>query len=130
MKKILLLLFFTYLLLADTLTIDRLETTLPQKGGKGPINVDISLVLQGRDLAQNRYRLMDVIQTALGRLDADTLLTARGKKALKKSIIQTADNKYGIEVDFVYIQNVQLQLDTLERCFDLLKEEKAFKKLF
>ena len=130
MKKILLLLFFTYLLLADTLTIDRLETTLPQKGGKGPINVDISLVLQGRDLAQNRYRLMDVIQTALGRLDADTLLTARGKKALKKSIIQTADNKYGIEVDFVFIQNVQLQLDTLERCFDLLKEEKAFKKLF
>ncbi|GEM_PF-1348721 len=130
MKKILLLLVFSTLIFADILTIDHLQTTLPQKGRKGPINADISLVLQGRDLAQNRYQLMDVIQTALGGLDADTLLTARGKKALKKSIIQMADDKYGIEVDFVYIQNVQLQLDTLERCFDLLKEEKALKKLF
>ena len=126
MKKFLLLLVLATLLFADTLPIDHLITTLPQKGHKEPINVDISLVLQGRDLAQNRYQLMDVIQTALGQFDADTLLTARGKKALKKAIIQMADNKYGIEIDFVYIQNVQLQFDTLQRCFDLLQKEKSF----
>ena len=121
MKKVLLTLLLTTLLVADTLTVDHLKTTLPQKGRKGPINADISLVLQGRDLAQNRYRLMDVIQMALGQLDADTLLTARGKKALKKMIVNLADTKYGIEVDFVYIQNVQLQLDTLQRCFELIQ---------
>ena len=121
MKKVLLTLLLTTLLVADTLTIDHLQTTLPQKGHQGAIDADISLVLQGRDLAKNRYRLMDVIQMALGSLDADTLLTARGKKALKKMIVNFADSRYGIEVDFVYIQNVQLRLDTLQRCYELFK---------
>ena len=110
------------LLFADRLTIERMDTTLPHRQRNEPVDVSISLVVEGRDLKDERYKIIDVIQTALGRFDAYTLIKAQGKEALKSAIVDLADKRYGIEIDFVYIQNIRLETDTLRRCWELIHE--------
>ena len=123
MKKTLLLLICTLGLYAGQLDFSDLETTVLMKKGHEPVNVTLSLVLQGRDLSDaSRYQLMDVIQTALGSLWAETLVAAQGKSQLKKMIGKLAGNQYGIGIDFVYILDVRLEIDTLKRCLELIKE--------
>ncbi|WP_353662311.1 hypothetical protein [Hydrogenimonas sp. SS33] len=123
MKKIVLLLLSTLLLSAGELDFNNIETTVLMKKEQEPVNVALSLVLQGRDVSDaTRFKLMDVVQTALGSLWAETLVTAQGKTQLKKMIIKLADSQYGIEVDFVYILDVRLQIDTLKKCLELIKE--------
>lgn len=119
-KFSLLLLILTFPLFADLLRFDNIETTLLLKKDRSPVNVDISLTLKGRDLNESEIELMDTVQTALGNFWAETLVTSEGKERLKKMIIDLADKKYGIEVDFVYIGNIKVQICTLERLRELL----------
>ncbi len=114
-------------LFGDRLTIDRLRTTLPDNRQKDLINADISLVLEGRDLKTERFKVMDVIQAALGRYDAQSLLTSQGKDHFKKDIVDLADKRYGIEIDFVYIQNIRLEIDTLQRCLELIRRQRGMR---
>jgi hypothetical protein len=120
------LLFFSLiplLLFSGELRLESYKTTLPSIHHGKPVNVDLSIVLQGRDVdTQNEDALMDVLQTALGSLNAETLLTTQGKNHLKKKVIELADKVYGLEVDFVYIRNVRIELCTLERIRELLKK--------
>ncbi len=120
MKKILLSTLLSFPLFAQTLHFDHIETTLLMKKDRSPVNADISLVLEGRDLEENEIRLMDVIETAVGSFWAETLVTADGKERLKKIIIDLADKKYGIEVDFVYIGNIRIDTCTLEKLREIL----------
>ncbi|WP_457593248.1 hypothetical protein [Hydrogenimonas sp.] len=115
MKKILLSLLLTLPLFAQMLHFDHIETTLLLKKDRSPVNAEISLVLQGRDLKENEIQLMDVIQTVIGSFWAETVVTTDGKERLKKMIIDLADKKYGIEVDFVYIGNIRIEMCTLEK---------------
>ncbi len=120
MKKILLSTLLSFPLFAQILHFDHIETTLLMKKDRSPVNADISLVLEGRDLEENEIRLMDVIETAVGSFWAETLVTADGKERLKKIIIDLADKKYGIEVDFVYIGNIRIDTCTLEKLREIL----------
>ncbi|WP_300366051.1 hypothetical protein [Hydrogenimonas sp.] len=121
MKKILFF-FLPCLLFAGQLHLDNLETTLLMKKERKPVNVELSVVLQGRDIEQHDVELMDVVQTAVGSFWAETLLTSQGKAQFKKMVIDLADKQYGIEVDFVFIQNIRLETDTLEKCLELIRE--------
>jgi len=105
---------------ADRLRFDDIETTILSKKSGEPVNIELSLVLQGRDIGQSDVELMDVIQSVVGRFWAETLVTSQGKESFKKSVVAVADKKYGIEVDFVYIVNVKVQTCTLERLKELL----------
>ena len=108
---------------AGQLQIDHMETSVLQKSDKEPVNVDLSLVLQGRDVSDaTRLQLMDAVQTVLGGFWAETLVTATGKETFKKRVIAQADSRYGLEVDFVYILNVRVETATLERCLELIRE--------
>ncbi len=120
MKKIFLSLLLSLPLFAQMLHFDNIETTLLLKKDGSPVNADISLTLQGRDLKESEIQLMDVIQTAIGSFWAETLVTTNGKERFKKMIIDLADKKYGIEVDFVYIGNIKIDTCTLEKLRDLL----------
>jgi len=121
MKKILFF-FLPCLLFAGQLHFNSLETTLLMKKERKPVNVELSVVLQGRDIEQHDVELMDVVQTAVGSFWAETLLTSQGKAQFKKMVIDLADKQYGIEVDFVFIQNIRLETDTLEKCLELIRE--------
>ncbi|WP_456485786.1 flagellar basal body-associated FliL family protein [Hydrogenimonas sp.] len=120
--------FFAFLsllslfLFSGEIRFDSIKTTLLSQRDNKPVNVDISIVLQGRDVdKKSEDQLMDALQTALGSMSAEKLLTAQGKQALKKRVIELADKEYGLEVDFVYIKNVRIELCTLEKIREILK---------
>ncbi len=120
MKTPALFLILALPLCAGLLRFEPIETTVLLKKEGTPVNVEISLALQGRDLQENEIQLMDVIQTAVGSFWAETLVTSAGKEKFKKMIVALADKEYGIEVDFVYIENIRIETCTLERLRDLL----------
>ncbi len=115
------LLLLQSLLSAGQMRLDHLETTLLSKKGQEPVDVTLSLVLEGRDVTPDNFKLMDVIQTALGNFWAETLVTAQGKRELKKTIVQLADKQYGIEVDFVYLLDLKVRTDSLQKCLELFE---------
>ena len=122
MKHLTILLLTVFALMAGELDFNDIETTVLMKKDHEPVNVHISLVLQGRDVSQvSRYQLMDVVQTVVGGFWAETLVTSQGKVELKKRIVALADSQYGLEVDFVYILNVRVEVDTLQKCLELIK---------
>ncbi|BBG65540.1 putative periplasmic protein [Hydrogenimonas sp.] len=121
MKKTAITLLFTLTLFAGQISFGDIDTTVLSKKSGEPVNIKISLVLQGRDIEENRIALMDVIQSALGSFWAETLVTAPGKEEFKKRVVSLADKKYGIEVDFVYITNLKIDTCTLQKLRKLLK---------
>ncbi|WP_456323452.1 flagellar basal body-associated FliL family protein [Hydrogenimonas sp.] len=122
MKFFAFLSLFSLFLFSGELRFDSIKTTLLGQRDNKPVNVDISIVLQGRDVdKKSEDQLMDALQTALGSMSAEKLLTAQGKQALKKRVIELADKEYGLEVDFVYIKNVRIELCTLEKIREILK---------
>lgn len=117
--------FSIFLLLAITVFAGQLrfgdiDTTILSKKTAEPVDVKISLVLQGRDLKESEVPLMDVVQSAVGSFWAETLVTSQGKEQFKKMVISLADKKYGIEVDFVYVINIKIDTCTLEKIRELL----------
>ncbi|WOE68816.1 hypothetical protein RZR97_06750 [Hydrogenimonas thermophila] len=122
MKKLLFLLFMNLSLYATLLKFDQIDTSILSKKDSSYVNVKLSIALQGRDLEEHQIELMDVVQTVIGNFLAEVLITAKGKENFKKMIVNLADKQYGIEVDFVYIQNIRIETDPLEKCRKLLKK--------
>ncbi len=124
MKKSLLLLLFASTLFASLLRFDDIKTSLLLKKDRSPVNVTISLALEGRDLQESELKLMDTVQSALGSFWAETLVTSEGKERFKKMVIDIADKKYGIEIDFVYIENIRIETCTLDKLRELLNNRR------
>ncbi len=121
-KSFLILLLLVSSIFADRLSFDDIETSVLSKKSGEPVNIELSLVLEGRDISQSRVELMDTIQSVVGGFWAETLVTSQGKESFKKSVVAVADKKYGIEVDYVYILNLKVQTCTLEKLKELLKK--------
>ena len=88
-----------------------MNTSILSKKVNSYVNVKLSIALQGRDLAEHKIELMDVVQTAFGNFWVEELITAKGKESFKKIIVNIADKQYGVGVDFVYIKNIRIETD-------------------
>ncbi len=121
-NSFLILLLLVSSIFADRLSFDDIETSILSKKSGEPIAIELSLVLEGRDISQSRVQLMDTIQSVVGGFWAETLVTSQGKESFKKSVVAVADKKYGIEVDYVYILNLKVQTCTLEKLKQLLEK--------
>ncbi|NPA28767.1 MAG: hypothetical protein GXO33_01120 [Epsilonproteobacteria bacterium] len=128
MRHLLLSLLFPLFLVADTLTFEHIETTLLSQKEHLPVTVELSLALEGDNLAKERLRLMDVIQTALGAFWAESLATAEGKARLKAAIVKLAGERYNVGVDFVYLTALRVDTDSLLRCRKLLENLPASRR--
>ncbi len=121
-NSFLILLLLVSSIFADRLSFDDIETSILSKKSGEPVAIELSLVLEGRDISQSRVQLMDTIQSVVGGFWAETLVTSQGKESFKKSVVAVADKKYGIEVDYVYILNLKVQTCTLEKLKQLLEK--------
>jgi len=108
-------LIFSYTsLTAGTLVLNSIKTTILLQKDRTPVNINLSLVLKGRDIEENRAKIMDVIQTAVGSFWGEKLITAQGKEQFKKMVINLADKVYGVEIDFVFIQNILMDINRFQ----------------
>ncbi len=126
MKKILLILLLSGLFLHadETLHVNEFEVSLFSKLSKKPVQISTSLVFEGRDVEAFDFKIIDSLNVVIGSFYAENLLTSKGKEGLKKAIINYTSDKYGIDIDYIYIQKLNILKDvTAKIIIDELRKE-------
>ncbi len=131
MRKIFILLMFGALLLQaeDTLRVDEFEVSLFSKLAKEPVQVQTSMIFEGRDVEVYDFKIIDALNVVIGSFYAENLLTSKGKEGLKEAIINYTSDKYGIDIDHVYIQKLNIVKEVTARIIiDELRREGYIRK--
>lgn len=107
MKK----LFFLFLLLGslnaeEILSVDEFDVTLFSKLSKGTVQVQTSMIFEGRDIDINDFKIIDALNVVIGSFYAEDLLTSKGKEGLKATLIAYTQKQYGLDIDNIYIQKL------------------------
>jgi len=131
MRKIFTLLFLSVMLLQaeDTLRVDEFEVSLFSKLAKEPVQVQTSMIFEGRDVEVYDFKIIDALNVVIGSFYAENLLTSKGKEGLKEAIINYTSDKYGIDIDHIYIQKLNIVKEVTARIIiDELRREGYIRK--
>ncbi len=108
MKRFFIVLFFPLLLSAQMLNVNNFTTDLFSKIDKSPKEIKLSLMIEGRYVKNENYKIIDALNITIGSFYVEDLLTSKGKEALKKLLINYAAKKYSVDIDDVYIQKLMI----------------------
>jgi hypothetical protein len=123
MKK-LLIFILPLMLSAQMLTLDHFTTDLFSKIDKSPKEITLSLMIEGRYVEDENYKVIDALNVVIGSFYAEDLLTSKGKEALKSALINYAAKKYGVDIDEVYIQKLMMEQNpSADEIVSALKKE-------
>jgi hypothetical protein len=124
MKKILLFMVLPILLFAQTLDVNNFTTDIFSKIDKAPKEVNLSLVIEGRYVKDENYKIIDAINVVIGSFYVENLITSQGKESFKKLLIEYAAKKYSVDIDDIYIQKFKiLQSPSTDEIVKALKKE-------
>ena len=108
-QKLIFILFLQYLLLgADAMTINSFETDVLNKQGK-IVSIETSFRIEGRDLENDKYKIMDSLHIVIGGYTLDDLITSRGKRWLKTEFKKMMDKEYGVDIEAIYISKFKVR---------------------
>lgn len=117
-------LLFSFALADEVLKLDNFEVTLFSKLKKEPVNLDISMIFEGRDVEEYDFKIIDALNVVIGSFYAEDLVMSKGKEALKVALINYARDKYAIDIDNIYIQKMNiLENTTAKIIIEELKKE-------
>jgi len=123
MKKIIFVLLLVIASLsAQMLNIDDFTSELFSKVTKKPVTVNLKMMVEGRYVEDESYKIIDALNIVIGSFYLEDLLTSQGKIKLKETLKSYTTNKYSIDIDNIYIQKLQTQPNTQE-IIDALKKE-------
>jgi hypothetical protein len=125
MRKIILVLIFSVLFLQadETIQVNDFEVSLFSKLSKKPVQVETSLIFEGRDVEVYDFKIIDSLNVVIGSFYAENLLTSQGKEGLKKALINYNRDKYSIDIDNIYIQKLNIKKDiSNDDIIDLMKQ--------
>lgn len=131
MHKIFSLLFLSVLFLQaeETLRVSDFEVSLFSKLSKEPVQVETSMIFEGRDVELYDFKIIDALNVVVGSFYAENLLTSKGKEGLKQAIINYTSDKYAIDIDHVYIQKLNIVKEvTAKIIIDELRKEGYVRK--
>ena len=111
MRKIFFILLLSILLLQadETLYVSEFEVSIFSKLSSEPVQVETSLIFEGRDVEVYDFKIIDALNVVIGSFYAENLLTSKGKESLKQAIINYTSDKYGVDIDHVYIQKLNIK---------------------
>ena len=114
MHKILSLLLLSVLLLQaeETLHVSEFEVSLFSKLSKAPVQLETSMIFEGRDVEVYDFKIIDALNVVIGSFYAENLLTSKGKEGLKQAIINYTSDKYGLDIDNIYIQKLNIKKES------------------
>jgi len=114
MRKIFTLLLLSVLLLQadETLHVNEFEVSLFSKLAKEPVQVQTSMIFEGRDVEVYDFKIIDALNVVIGSFYAENLLTSKGKEGLKQAIINYTSDKYGLDIDNIYIQKLNIKKES------------------
>ncbi len=106
MKKFFILLLLPLFLSAEMLNINNFSTDIFSKIDKTPKKITLSLMIQGRYVKDENYKILDALNVVIGSFYIENLLTSKGKENFKKLLINYTAQKYSIDIDNVYIEKL------------------------
>ena len=114
MHKIFSLLLLCVLLLQaeETLHVSQFEVSLFSKLSKEPVQLETSMIFEGRDVEVYDFKIIDALNVVIGSFFAENLLTSKGKEGLKQAITNYTSDKYGIDIDNIYIQKLNIKKES------------------
>ena len=131
MRKILFILLLSVLCLQadETLHVNEFEVSLFSKLSKEPVQLETSLIFEGRDVEVYDFKIIDALNVVIGSFYAEDLLTSKGKEGLKQAIINYTSDKHSIDIDHIYIQKLNIIKDvTAKIIIDELRREGYVRK--
>ncbi len=124
MKKILFFMILPIFLFAQVLNVDNFTTDIFSKIDKTPKEVKMTLVIEGRYVKDEKYKIIDGINVIIGSFYVENLITSKGKENFKKLLIQYVANKYSVDIDNIYILKFLIvQNPSTNEIVSILKEE-------
>ncbi len=125
MRNIVLILIFCLVSIhaEDTFRIDNFKVTLFSKFEKKTVEIDTSMIFEGRYVEEYDFKIIDVLNIVIGSFYAEDLLTSKGKIGLKEAIISYAKDKHAIDIDEIYIQKLNI-IKPLSDYSNIVKELK------
>ena len=109
MKRFFIVLFFPLLLSAQMLNVDNFTTDIFSKIDKSPKEIRLSLMIEGRYVKDENYKIIDALNVTIGSFYVEDLLTSKGKEAFKGLLIEYCAKKYGVDIDNIYIQKLMVK---------------------
>ncbi|MCH9813590.1 MAG: hypothetical protein K0U47_06560 [Epsilonproteobacteria bacterium] len=108
MKKLFLLLGLSVMLYADVLEVNNFETDLFSKDRNNLKKIEFSLLFDGRDLKENRHKIIDGLNVVISSFYVEDLFTSQGKEKFKTVITQYITKKYSIDIDDIFIKRFRV----------------------
>ena len=109
----------SFLQAEDILRVNDFEVSLFSKISKAPVQVEMSMIFEGRDVEVYDFKIIDSLNVVVGSFYAENLLTSKGKEGLKEAIIAYTKDKYQVDIDNVYIQKLSIKKDISN--YDIIK---------
>lgn len=124
MKKIALFLLLSTFLWADVLEIKNFESDLFSKDRNKLKKIEFSLLIDGRDLKENRHKVIDALNIVISSFYIEDLFTSKGKEKFKTVITKYITKKYAVDIDDIFIQKFTV-IDnvSVDAFIDALKKE-------
>jgi KaiC/GvpD/RAD55 family RecA-like ATPase len=108
----------------EILSVDEFDVTLFSKLSKGTVQVQTSMIFEGRDVDVNDFKIIDALNVVIGSFYAEDLLTSKGKESLKEALIAYTRKEYRLDIDNIYIQKFFINDDlSAQKIVEALKRE-------
>ncbi len=125
MKKIAFILLLSMSLLSDVIEVKKFESDLFSKDGNRLKKIEFSLLFDGRDLKENRFKVIDALNIIISSFYIEDLFTSTGKERFKTVLIKYLSKKYSVDVDDIFIQKFKIKNSgvSVDEFIDALKKE-------
>lgn len=125
MKKGMTLLFLlSTLLYSDVIEIRNFESDLFSKDRNRLKKIEFSLLFDGRDLKENRHKIVDALNIIISSFYIEDLFTSQGKEKFKTIITKYISKKHAVDIDEIFIQKFRVRDNiTVDAFIDALRDE-------
>lgn len=115
---------------AEVYKVSNFQSDIFSRDGNKLKKVTLSLRIEGRDLKENDYKIIDALNIIISSFYLEDLFTSKGKEQFKSSLSKYLEKKYAVEADTIYIKKFKITPSSLDIAdfIDALKAEGCCKK--
>ena len=124
MRVITLIFLLSSFLFADVIEIKNFESDLFSKDRNRLKKIEFSLLFDGRDLQENRHKIIDALNIVISSFYIEDLFTSKGKERFKVVLTKYISKKYAVDIDDIFIQKFRVKDNvTVDAFIDALRDE-------
>ena len=109
---------------AEVYEVSHFQSDIFSKNDNSLKKVTLSLRIEGRDLKENDYKIIDALNIIISSFYLEDLFTSKGKEQFKYSLSKYLEKKYSVEADNIYLKKFKIIPSSLE-VDDFIKALKA-----